>query len=639
MEFPDGSSQKFEQGVTPLKIAKSISEDLAEATVAAKFNDQLIAKEEKLKEDGSIELITPQSDEYLEVMRHSAAHVLAQAVKRIYPSAQLGIGPATDDGFYYDFDNLELEEEDLAKIKQVMQDVIESDLGFERKEVDKEEAGDILQEEPYKLELLDELEEGETITVYRDGDFVDLCSGPHLDSTGDIGAIDLLNIAGAYWKGDEDNQMLQRIYGIAFKKEKELEEFLEKRERAKERDHRKLGRKLDLFSLHEITGSGLPLYHPQGALVRRKMMEFIRQVNEKAGYQEVFTPHMFRSELWKKSGHYEAFKDDMFIFEVEDEEYAVKPMNCPGHIQIYKSDTRSYRDLPLRYSEFGTVYRDEQRGELSGLLRVRALTQDDGHAFIRKDQVEDEIINMLEMAEEILSGFGIQELEYKLATKPDKGIGSDEIWEEAIDDLKNALEEKKLDYEVEEGEGAFYGPKVDIHIKDALGRRWQCSTIQLDFFMPQRFDLEYVGEDGDKHRPIMLHRALAGTLDRFLAILIEHYGGKFPLWLAPEQVRVLPIADRHNDYAHEVKDQLKNEGLEVEVDGRSRTLDYKIREAQEEKVPYMIVVGDNEEESGKIAVRDREEREKYEVDLEEFIKELKEEIKQKEARTEVLDHV
>lgn len=636
IEFPDGSTKKFEEGITPQKIAYSIGEGLGEDTVAAKFDGELVAKEETLNHSGKLKIITPDSEEYVKVLRHTASHILAQAIKRVYPKAKMGIGPATEDGFYYDFDNLDIEEEDLKKIESIMEKIVENDLELKRIEKSKEEAKEILKNNHYKLELLEDIEEGE-VTFYKQGDFMDLCKGPHVESTGKVKALKLLSIAGAYWRGNEDNKMLTRIYGTAFERESELEEYMEKLEKAKERDHKKIGKEMDLFSLHEVTGPGLPIYHPKGTIIRKEMMKFIREVNSEFDYKEVWTPHMFRSELWKKSGHYEAFKDDMFIFDLEDEEYAVKPMNCPGHIQIFKSHTRSYRDLPIRYSEFGTVYRKEKRGELSGILRVRALTQDDGHAFIRKDQIQSEIVKMLDMADEILSGFGLQKLEYTLSTKPEKAIGSDEIWENAISDLRDALEEKSLDYEVEEGEGAFYGPKIDIHIKDALGRRWQCSTIQLDFFMPKRFDLEYTGEDGEKHRPIMLHRALAGALDRFLGVLIEHYAGKFPLWLSPEQVRILPIADRHNDYAYEVKEKLESEDIRAEVDERSRTLDYKIREAQEGNIPYMVIVGDNEVETEEIALRDRKEEKKYEVNVEKFLEELKKEIQEKRTELEVLN--
>lgn len=637
IEFPDGDTEDFEKGTTPEEIAYSIGEGLGNDTVAAKFNGELVAKEEPLEESGTLEIITTQSEEYREVLRHSASHVMAQAIKREYPNAKLGIGPATDEGFYYDIDNIDLEEDDLEQIERIMENIIKADLEIKRKEVSKEQAEEIFQDNSYKLELIEEFsEEGEKLTVYKQGEFVDLCRGPHVKSTGELKAVKLLSIAGAYWKGDESNKMLTRVYGTAFENESELDDFIEKREAAKERDHKKIGKKLDLFSMPEIAGPGLPIYHPNGTKIRQEMKDFIRSVNKKARYKEVWTPHIFRSELWKKSGHYKAFKEDMFIFDVDDEEYSVKPMNCPGHIQIYKSKARSYRELPIRYSEFGTVYRKEQRGELSGILRVRALTQDDGHAFVKQDQIQSEIGNMLDMAKEILTGFGIEELEYTVSTKPDKAIGSDEIWDQAIQDLKEALNERDIGFEIEDGEGAFYGPKIDIHIKDALGRKWQCTTIQLDFFMPKRFDLEYTGEDGEKHRPVQLHRAIIGTLDRFLGILIEHYAGKFPLWLAPNQVRILPIADRNNDYAREIKQKIEDEGFRVEVDGRSRTLKYKIREAQEEFVPYMIIVGDDEEEAGEIAIRDRKEREEYNFKIDQFVKKLKEEDKDKKTDVEII---
>lgn len=637
IEFPDGDTEDFEKGTTPEEIAYSIGEGLGNDTVAAKFNGELVAKEEPLEESGTLEIITTQSEEYREVLRHSASHVMAQAIKREYPNAKLGIGPATDEGFYYDIDNIDLEEDDLEQIERIMENIIKADLEIKRKEVSKDQAEEIFQDNSYKLELIKEFsEEGEKLTVYKQGEFVDLCRGPHVKSTGELKAVKLLSIAGAYWKGDESNKMLTRVYGTAFENESELDDFIEKREAAKERDHKKIGKKLDLFSMPEIAGPGLPIYHPNGTKIRQEMKDFIRSVNKKARYKEVWTPHIFRSELWKKSGHYKAFKEDMFIFDVDDEEYSVKPMNCPGHIQIYKSKARSYRELPIRYSEFGTVYRKEQRGELSGILRVRALTQDDGHAFVKQDQIQSEIGNMLDMAKEILTGFGIEELEYTVSTKPNKAIGSDEIWDQAIQDLKEALNERDIDFEIEDGEGAFYGPKIDIHIKDALGRKWQCTTIQLDFFMPKRFDLEYTGEDGEKHRPVQLHRAIIGTLDRFLGILIEHYAGKFPLWLAPNQVRILPIADRNNDYAREIKQKIEDEGFRVEVDGRSRTLKYKIREAQEEFVPYMIIVGDDEEEAGEIAIRDRKEREEYNFKIDQFVKKLKEEDKDKKTDVEII---
>lgn len=561
--------------------------------------------------------------EALSILRHSTAHVMAQAVKELYPLAKLAIGPATEEGFYYDFDlDSPLGEEDLQKIEAKMYEIISRNLPFRREEVSKEEAQRIFKErgESYKLEILDQIED-EKVSLYWQGDFVDLCRGPHLRSTGEIKAFKLLSVSGAYWRGDERNKMLQRIYGTAFFTQKELQDYLQRLEEAKRRDHRKLGRELELFSTHEEVGAGLVIWHHKGVIIRWLLEEFERQEHLKRGYQFVMGPQILRAELWKQSGHFDFYREHMYFTEADGQLYALKPMNCLAHILVYKSKQRSYRDLPLRFFELGKVHRHERSGVLHGLLRVREFTQDDAHIFCRPDQLQGEIKEVLRFVQEVMGLFGFA-YEAELSTRPEKFIGTEETWERATGALKEVLEEEGITYEVNEGEGAFYGPKIDIKLKDALGRKWQCATIQCDFSLPERFDLVYIGPDGSRQRPVMVHRVILGALERFIGILIEHYGGALPLWLAPEQMRVMSITDRHIPYAKEVLQKLRDHGIRAEGDFRNEKLGYKIRQAQLEKVPYMLIIGDKEMQEGKVAVRSREKGDLGSMDLKAFLEEV-----------------
>ncbi|MCU4743423.1 threonine--tRNA ligase [Natronoglomus mannanivorans] len=614
--LPDGSELEVAPDATVEDCAYEIGPGLGRDTVAGKLDGDLVAKEQPVYDGAALEIVTEGSDESLRVMRHSAAHCLAQAVERHFEDAKLAIGPPTDDGFYYDFDDLEIDEDDFAALESEIEEIIEADYEIEREEVSIEEARDRLADEPYKLELLEELAaEGQQVTFYSQGEWEDLCAGPHVESTGEIGVVELLEIAGAYWRGDEENTMQTRIYGTAFEDESDLEQFLERRQEAEERDHRKIGNEMDLFSIQDVTGPGLPLYHPPGKTILRELERFVEDLNEESGYDYVETPHVFKTDLWHRSGHYENYKDDMFIFDVGDDEFGLKPMNCPGHAAIFQDHSWSYRDLPIRYAENGKVYRKEQRGELSGLSRVWAFTIDDGHLFVRPEGIEREVEGIMDLIVDVLETFDL-EYEMALATRPEKSVGSDEIWERAEEQLKSVLESRNLDYDLEEGDGAFYGPKIDFGFEDAIGRSWDGPTVQLDFNMPERFDLSYVGEDNEEHRPVMIHRALYGSYERFFMMLIEHFEGKFPLWLAPEQVRVLPISDDNLGYAHRVANEFDD--FRVEVDGRDSTLERKIRAAHDDRVPYQIIVGDNEEADGNISVRDRFEDQEYDVEIEDF---------------------
>ncbi len=544
----------------------------------------------------------------LKTLRHSAAHILAQAVKRLYPSVKLGIGPAIEDGFYYDFYYPEgFTSEDLKKIEREMKKIIKEDFPFERIEVSREEAEKILKEqgEDFKLELLKEIPSTETISFYRDGEFIDLCRGPHVESTGKVKAVKLLSVAGAYWRGDETRPMLQRIYGTAFEDEESLKEYLRLLEEAKKRDHRRLGRELGLFDFYEEVGPGLVLWHPKGALLRSILEEYLKKEHLRRGYQLAVIPHIMKSDIWKRSGHYEYYRENMFIFEIEGKEYGIKPMNCPGHIMIYKSRIRSYRELPIRIFELGTVYRYERTGVLHGLLRVRGFTQDDAHIFCRPDQLEDEIGGVIDFVGDVLKVFGFEDVEMELSTRPDEYIGSEENWERATNALAMALERRGIAYNINPGEGAFYGPKIDVKLKDALGRAWQCATIQCDFSLPERFELTYVDKDGQYRQPIMIHRVVLGSIERFIGTLIEHYAGAFPFWLSPEQIRVLPVSDRFVEYAEGIREKLAGLGYRVGLDRSSETLPKKIRIAEKEKIPYMVIVGEKEVETSTISVRER----------------------------------
>ena len=625
--LPDGSELSVDEGASVEDVAYEIGSGLGRDTVAGKIDGDLVAKEESVYDGAAIEIVTDGSDEYRNVLRHSAAHVLAQAVLREYPDAKLAIGPPTEEGFYYDFDDVDVDESDLPDIEAEMQEIVDADYDIEREVVSVEEAEERLADQPYKLELLEDLAaEGETVTFYSQGEFEDLCAGPHVASTGEIEAFDLREIAAAYWRGDEDNEMLTRVYGTAFEKESQLEDFLERKREAQRRDHQKIGREMNLFSIQKVTGPGLPLYHPPGKTVLRELSSFIEGLNLEAGYEYVETPHVFKTDLWKRSGHYDNYEDDMFLFDVGDDEYGLKPMNCPGHAAIFQDHSWSYRELPVRYAEDGKVYRKEQRGELSGLSRVWSFTIDDGHLFVRPDQIEQEVEQIMDAIDVVLETF---ELDYEvaLATRPEKSVGSDEIWERAESILERVLADHEDEYVVEEGDGAFYGPKIDFAFEDALGRKWDGPTVQLDFNMPERFDLNYVGEDNEKHRPVMIHRGIYGSYERFFMVLIEHFEGKFPFWLAPEQVRVLPISDDNVDYAFEVAEEFDE--FRVEVSTRDATLERKIRQAHDDRVPYQIIVGDDEEADGNISVRDRKERQEFDVEREAFLEHLQAEDAEK----------
>jgi threonyl-tRNA synthetase len=563
----------------------------------------------------------------LDTLRHSTAHVMAHAVRNLFPNARIAIGPAIEDGFYYDFDVPEpFSTEDLDRITAEMRRIIDSRSPFVRREITREEAMELFKDEPYKMELISEIPEGEPITVYEEGGFVDLCRGPHLEHTGQIKAFKLLSVAGAYWRGNEKNPMLQRIYGTAFWTQDELDEYLRRLEEAERRDHRRLGKELDLFSIHEEAGPGLVHWHPKGALLRKLIEDFWRDEHLANGYELVMTPHIARGELWKVSGHEEFFAENMYEpMDVDGVPYRIKPMNCPFHLLIYKTRVRSYKELPIRWAELGTVYRYERSGVLHGLLRVRGFTQDDAHIICTRDQLNSETRRVIGFVMKMLRRFGFEDYHVYLSTKPEHYVGDDEVWEEATRALREALAEEGLDYDVDEGGGAFYGPKIDVKIRDAIGREWQCSTIQVDFNEPERFDITYVGQDNAQHRPIMIHRALLGSMERFVAVLLEHYAGALPLWLSPVQATVLPIADRHVDYANRVAGELKAAGFRVTIDDRNEKTGFKIREAQLQKIPYMLIVGDREQESGTVSVRSRSEGDRGAVPIAQLIDELRRE--------------
>lgn len=556
----------------------------------------------------------------IEKVRHSAAHIMAEAVLSLFPAAKFAIGPAIENGFYYDFElPRPLTPDDLSVITDKMNNIISKDQPFLHDEITKEEARDIFSSQPYKLELIKDIED-ENVSIYRQGGFIDLCRGPHVDSTGKIKAFKLTSIAGAYWRGDEKNQMLQRIYGLAFNSNAELDEYLKKMEEAAKRDHRKLGKELDLFSVHEESGPGLVCWHPKGSVVRSVIEDFWKAEHIKRGYDILYTPHIAKVDLWKTSGHWEFYRENMFSpMEIDDEEYVIKPMNCLYHILIYKSRLRSYRELPLRWGELGTVYRYERSGVLHGLSRVRGFTQDDAHIFCRFDQLEDEVVDVLDLASFMMDSFGFDNYKIILSTRPEKYAGSLEIWEEAESILAKALQRRQINYKVDPGEGAFYGPKIDIKFEDAVGRDWQGPTIQVDFNNPQRFDVNYIGEDGKEHMVAMVHRTVLGSMERFMACLIEHYGGAFPVWLSPVQVAILPIADRHQDYAKKLENELKSRNLRVETDYQQGTVNNKIRQAQAQKIPYMLIVGDKEVDNGTVSVRFRNGEQKNGIPFEDFL--------------------
>jgi len=651
VELPDGSTLDVPAGTTVEGVAYEIGTGLGDDCVAGGIDGDLVAKEDPVPDGATVEIVTPGSEEYLQVMRHSAAHVLAQAILREYPDAKLATGPPTDEGFYYDFDDLDLDEGDIPGLVEEMEAIVEADLAIEREEVSIEAARERVAGDPYKEEILADLVSGErgssrsgeedegveTVSFYSQGEFEDLCAGPHVESTGQIGALDLRAIAAAHWRGEEGNPMLTRVYGTAFRDQSDLEAYIERKEEAQRRDHRRIGRQLDLFSVPEHS-PGCVHFHPKGMAIRRVLAEYVREKNDDLGYEEVWTPELNKTDLWETSGHYEHFceEDEMFHWEQDGHEYGLKPMNCANHVHLYQRRRRSYRELPVRFSELGTVYRNEQSGELSGLLRVRGMTQDDGHAFLRRDQIEGEVTRTLEVITEILDDFGM-DVTFKLETKPEKAFGDDDLWAFAEDALRDSLEALGADYDTEGGEGAFYGPKIAADAEDAIGREWTIGTVQLDFVQPDRFDLTYVGEDNDEHRPVMVHRALLGTFERFIGVITEHFAGRYPLWLAPEQVRVLPLNEDVFDYAAKLAADLEDEDLRVSVDRGDDTLQRKIRAAHDDNLPYMLIVGTDERDAGTVSVRDSEERETRDVDPAEFIAHLREERAAKRLEQDFLD--
>lgn len=626
----DGSIKEFRDNITVYEVAKELSEGLARVACAGEMNGKLVDLREEVKEDCDLAILTFDSDGGKHAYWHTTTHVMAQAVKRLFPNAKLAIGPAIDNGFYYDFDiDKTFTPDDLMKIEAEMKKIVKEKNPIERFTLNREDAISKMRDmsEDYKVELIENLPEDSVISFYTQGDFVDLCAGPHLMNTSTIKAFKLMSIAGAYWRGDEKNKMLQRIYGISFPKNSMVEEYVTKIEEAKKRDHRKLGKELDLFSIHE-EGPGFPFFHPKGMVIRNELENFWKEEHQRRGYKEIKTPIMLDVELWKRSGHWDNYQDNMYFTDIDEREFAIKPMNCPGGIIVYKGNMHSYRDLPLRMGELGLVHRHELSGALHGLMRVRNFTQDDAHIYMTQDQMKDEIVNVIELTDYIYNIFGFK-YHMELSTKPEKAIGSDEQWDRATEVLRDALEYLGKDYKLNEGDGAFYGPKIDFHLEDTLGRTWQCGTIQLDFQMPERFDLNYVGPDGEKHRPVMIHRTVFGSIERFIGILIEHFAGAFPLWLSPQQIIILPIAPTHHDYCEQIKKQYEQKGIRVEVDYRDEKIGYKIREAQLQKIPYMLVVGDKEVESHSVSVRSRKEGDQGSKDYEEFLDVLVKEIKEK----------
>ncbi|AZQ47798.1 threonine--tRNA ligase [Bacillus albus] len=628
IKFPDGSVKEFVKGITLEEIAGSISSSLKKKAVAGKVNDGLYDLRRNIEENAEVEIITLDSDEGVEIARHSAAHILAQAVKRLYGDIKLGVGPVIENGFYYDMDlPSSVNVEDLPKIEKEMKKIINENIKIERVEVSREEAKKLFLEmnDHLKLELLEAIPSGESVTLYKQGEFVDLCRGPHLPSTGYLKAFQLTHVSGAYWRGDSNNQVLQRIYGVAFSSQKELEEYLHFVEEAAKRNHRKLGNELELFMFSE-EAPGMPFYLPKGQIVRNELEAFLREIQKEYNYQEVRTPFMMNQEVWERSGHWGHYKDNMYFSEVDNKSFALKPMNCPGHMLMFKNKLHSYRELPIRMCEFGQVHRHEFSGALNGLLRVRTFCQDDAHLFVTPEQIEDEIKSVMAQIDYVYKTFGF-EYEVELSTRPEDSMGDDKLWEQAEASLENVLHSLNYKYRLNEGDGAFYGPKIDFHIKDALNRSHQCGTIQLDFQMPEKFDLNYIDEKNEKRRPVVIHRAVLGSLDRFLAILIEHFGGAFPAWVAPVQVKVIPVSNAaHVQYADEVVDKLAQAGARVERDVRDEKLGYKIREAQMQKVPYVLVIGDKEMENGAVNVRKYGEEKSEVVELNGFVESMKEEI-------------
>ena len=629
----DGSFKEYEGSMSVLDITKDISEGLARVATSARVNGEVVDLRHVVSEDCELEILTFDNEEGKGAFWHTTSHIMAQAIKRLYPDTKLAIGPSIENGFYYDVDReTPFVAEDLEKIEKEMKKIVKEALPIERFTKTREEAIAYFKEkdEPYKVELIEDLPEGEEISFYQQGEFVDLCAGPHLMTTKPVKAFKLTSLAGAYWRGSEKNKMLSRIYGTSYPKASELEAYLTMIEEAKKRDHRKLGKELKLFTMLE-EGPGFPFFLPNGMVLKNTLLDYWRQIHKEAGYVEVSTPIILNRDLWYRSGHWEHYKDNMYTTVIDDEDYAVKPMNCPGGMLIYKQDMHSYRDLPIRMGEIGLVHRHEKSGALHGLMRVRCFNQDDAHIFMTPEQIKDEISGVIRLIDGVYKQFGFK-YHIELSTRPEDSMGSDEDWEIATDGLRNALEENHIEYTVNEGDGAFYGPKIDFHLEDSIGRTWQCGTIQLDMQMPERFELEYTAADGSKKRPVMIHRVCFGSIERFIGILIEHFAGQFPTWLAPVQVKVLPISEKFADYAKEVADKLDAAGIRVQTDNRAEKIGYKIREARNERVPYIIVVGEKDKEVNKVSLRSRKNGEEGQMDLADVIARIQEEV-----RTKALD--
>ena len=626
----DGSTKEYSKPMTVLEIAQDISEGLGRMAAAGELDGQVVDLRHPVEGDCQLSILTANDPEGLAAYRHTTSHIMAQAIKRLYPQAKLAIGPSIADGFYYDID-IEggFTPEDLEKIEAEMKKIIKEALPLKRFTLPRAEALDLMEkrQEPYKVELIQDLPEDAELSFYQQGEFIDLCAGPHLMSTKPVKAFKLTSLAGAYWRGDEHNKMLTRIYGTAFPKKADLDAYLTMMEEAKKRDHRKLGKELGLFMMHEA-GPGFPFFLPKGMILKNALLDYWHELHRRNGYQEISTPMILNRSLWETSGHWDHYKDNMYTTVIDDQDYAIKPMNCPGGVLVYQSEPRSYRDLPLRLGELGLVHRHEKSGQLHGLMRVRCFTQDDAHIFMTPEQIREEIKGVARLIDEVYSLFGFR-YHVELSTRPEDSMGSDEDWELATDALRGALDDLGLDYAVNEGDGAFYGPKIDFHLQDSIGRTWQCGTIQLDFQLPLRFQLEYTGADGEKHRPIMIHRVAFGSIERFIGILIEHFAGAFPTWLAPVQVKVLPISEKFLDYGEKIRKELDAAGIRSELDVKSEKIGYKIREAQNQKIPYMLVVGAKEEEQGLVAVRTRQGGDQGQKTLSDFLAEIQTEIKEK----------
>ncbi|MDY4080845.1 MAG: threonine--tRNA ligase [Candidatus Metalachnospira sp.] len=630
ISLKDGVVKEYNAGITVMEIAKDISEGLARNACCGLVNGEVEDLRFPVNEDSTVEICTFDTPEGKRAFRHTASHVMAQAIKRLYPDTKLAIGPSIDDGFYYDFDREKaFTQEELDEIEKEMKKIVKEDIALERFELPRAEAIKFMEEkgEPYKVELIQDLPEDSVISFYKQGDFTDLCAGPHLMSTKPIKAFKLMSVAGAYWRGNEKNKMLSRIYGTAYTKASDLEAYLNMLEEAKKRDHRKLGKELKLFALLD-EGPGFPFFLPNGMIIKNTLIDYWREIHKKAGYVEVSTPIILSRQLWENSGHWDHYKDNMYTTVIDEQDFAVKPMNCPGGMLIYKQEMHSYRDLPLRVGELGLVHRHEKSGALHGLMRVRCFTQDDAHIFMTEEQIKDEIKGVVNLIDSVYKLFGFK-YHVELSTRPEDSMGSDEAWEKATDGLRGALEEMGIDYVVNEGDGAFYGPKIDFHLEDSIGRTWQCGTIQLDMQMPERFELEYIDKDGSKKRPVMIHRVCFGSIERFIGILIEHFAGMFPTWLAPVQVKVLPISEKFVDYAEKVKGQLEAANIRVELDNRDEKIGYKIREARNERVPYMLVVGEKDMEADKVSLRSRANGEEGQFDLTDVIDRISKEIKER----------